>query len=281
MDIGVYAQQFNKIIRSCCSSCQQPDSYFLNIDIPASANGRIRDVSEVRLPQHVLDCLNNPPAGKRAVWILVQITWEFAEWAHAVLLMFDLRKRLQIVFDPETCITIPATSHDLQQYQLHPQYAAVPLEGMLPVLERDCLQERAQQRMHADEWGVCGVMCTLVALCCIRFNYYNPYDMAQLLGSCIPYKSRCNQLITWYEDLIRIHTTAGILQHILPAPSSSQVSTTCSAFCTTTNKLCNRKPCRVGNKSCFCWQHRYLGINTNAPNRRCMTAQVPCDARGY
>ena len=117
---------------------------------------------------------------------------------------------------------------------------------------------------------MCAILCLLVMLCCMRFQYYNPKDMADFITVPLRNNMTMNSVISWYMRLRESQTPAEMRELILPDCDS------CKAFSFAKGGLCSRGSCRNGATKCLCWQHRFLILNRQAPNKRCATAQHNC-----
>jgi hypothetical protein len=277
-----YTRLFRKFTRTCCSMCQHPrrvGSGSLDIRLTpaavASPAGMDAFLQGVQLPPSVVSCLDAGDAsGRRTVWVYLLFFWPVTLVGHASIMMFDLKRKLQVVFDPDWGVDMPNTpSSGLCRRRFHPKYRNLTANMCAPALRADSLQRKVERRMHVEEQGVCGILTMLVMLCCVRHNFYNPKEVAALL---IPVLSRAgvaNQIITWYDAMTN-KNGAAFLDHVLPRSAQNK----CSAHSTATRTLCSRKSCKDGDMRAFCWQHRYYGINRDAPSKKCSAPQAPCAA---
>lgn len=218
-------------------------------------------------------------AGTRRRGMLVYVTTGLcgAAFAHANFLFFDFKRHLQIFYDPHTGMDLPVSfSRAFSEFQMIPGCKPISLDQASPLLFKDSLQEQFQQDFEADDCGVCGILTLLIAMICIRFQYYNPLHICQLLIQAYPQPNAreelIRQLISWYFAFKNAQTAEQIEPHI-HKPSTIG----CSTFSSSSGKLCSRPSCRgLGVFPVYCWQHRHIVKNTQARGKKCTTRQLPC-----
>ena len=135
-----YVHTFRRIVATYCSSCRHglpvpqynPHAadplgggvMYVKVTNAAQQSPQAMKtlVSNLALPQTAVTCLNNPAQGMHAVWVFVYINWPTGG-AHAAILVFDVRRKLQIHFDPQAgvdCHTNP--SPYICAHRFHPLY---------------------------------------------------------------------------------------------------------------------------------------------------------------
>jgi hypothetical protein len=186
-----------------------------------------------------------------------------ADDGHATLLFFDIKRRLQWFFDP-------------QDHQDHPSgwgsnykafsrrayidgFDVVPAEVIGFADANESLQNHFE-RHHPDQVGICGILCMLVLLGCVRFGYYNTREMSALIKAATPTaeskKTLIRKAVSWYDDVDRVNRwdPVKLFEMCMKAlPGSS-----CSVYSQASHKLCSRKACRQGLARQLCWQHKHL-----------------------
>ncbi|KAF6250488.1 hypothetical protein COO60DRAFT_1646880 [Scenedesmus sp. NREL 46B-D3] len=277
-----YRALFERVFAGCCSSCvhQVQGAAAMQAAIPAAsmaggAQAMQQFVGTLQLPGAVAPCLLGPNIGcKRATWVLVEVATP-ANHTHHMLLLFDKRRDRQIrAFDP--------------------RYMPEPLHACFPPLRDGSLQRRVEGAFHHDEHPVGSLLCMLVMLCCMRFNYYNPKDVAHMLGDVLTQGThvqrdqRMQRLVAWFHHT---HTIPNLPANALAfwqriMPMAAGAAAPCSAVCLLRppHQVCKRAPCRVQATSfagAFCWQHRYKVFNCSlaapAPgDQRCGAPRMAC-----
>ena len=277
--VDTYSRQFRKLMASYCSACQYPVQQNvagvlrINVTHAAQASPQVMNalVAAAQLPQHVQACLD---AGNcRTVWVWMNIRWPQGG-GHAAFMLFDVKRRRQIYFDPHWGMDMAnSVSTQVCQRQFHPQYQPVALADCAWPTQNVSMQHLIQQHLHFDEHGMCGILSTIVIITCIRFNYFNPLHVARMMTQTMAQQGAhvANQMITWYDELIPKSGDAYRL-HAFPNSTADR----CHAFSTGTRRLCSRRSCRQGPLRCFCWQHRWLGMNRSANGRGCAQPQAQC-----
>ena len=156
--------------------------------------------------------------------------------------------------------------------QFHPSCVPVSAdEWTWPTFAQSIQYHVATKNAH--DGGLCGFLTILVMLICIRFNYYNPKDVADMITPYLNKDKLINKLIYWYGDLIKTFGNQDkFIEKIMPL-STEYV---CRVFNPSTRRLCRRNSCANGPAKCMCWQHRALVMNNKAKHKRCGTEQVAC-----
>jgi hypothetical protein len=245
-------------------------------------------VSNLQLPQSVMSCLNNNNNYNNnnksmVTWVFVYVQFPDEGVGHALLLMFDRYHRVQVVFDPHWGLdqdaTYPSLASALCRRQFHPDYVNTPATVCGWAQQANSIQSSVEVNMDIDEHGVCGIICMLVILCCMRFNYYNPKHIADMIKNPLGGYSLINMLITWYDQLIHA-PAAQVLSFILPHNQISDAQgVKCDVYNQKTAKMCSRRPCFRATsdpEGCFCWQHRHIHTNTSSTSRTCASANTGC-----
>ena len=192
---------------------------------------------------------------------------------HASVIMFDLKRKLQVVFDPDWGVdALNSASSGLCRRQFHPQYRNLAASSCAPALHVNSLQRRAELGIGKEEQGLCGVLTILVMVCCVRHNFYNPKKVADLLIPALSRPGVANQIISWYDAMTGIVDVAAFRNHILPQSRQNK----CNAHSTASRTLCSRRSCRDGDMRAFCWQHRYSGMNRNSDSKKCSAPHELC-----
>lgn len=233
----------------------------------------------ISLPVPARECLDEPGPNIRSVWMLLNFQWKSdgVDCGHAAILLFDIKRKLQIVFDPHTGNNVPNDiGIALCRRKFHQEYANVDAVDSMPADWRMSIQQRMQEVMHVDERGMCGILCLLVMVCCLRFGYLNPGHVATLITELMVNVQRQigNRLISWYEHIrvINPDNIAQFREAVLPVSHAGR----CRVYSRITTRVCSRPSCRNAGGRNLCWQHRHIILNRMAENMRCATDQEPC-----
>lgn len=282
---NVYKDTFFRIIQRYCNACQLNNNVCeIRIDVPhhpQSANYPFLQQlveNNVHLPNQVTSCLNSNNTNIRAVWVWLNFQWVRANGTrggHAALLVFDRFRKKQIVFDPDWYYDRNMLPNVLCEHQFHPRYDLIPVNQSTWATGDTNLQRSVQEIMHVDETGVCGILSLLVMLCCMRFDYINPFHMANILKPVLrdPTALYGNKLIAWYDDLRRL-PNGQLVSALYPACVNGPRQ--CSVYSKITSTLCKRKACRFGEQRCMCWQHKFQSMNKPSGNKKCNANHVQC-----
>ena len=190
-------------------------------------------------------------------------------------MLFDMRKMLQIVFDPDWHVGHEnSVANALCRRRFHPNYRNLSKETLTPARHIHTLQRRMERWLDIEERGLCGILSFLVCLACIRFNYNNTRYMSWMIGNLLrrANKVKSLQLIDWYSTIINTNDPDALRELLFPAPSDEK----CNTYSPSSRACCTRPACRQGSDGCTCWQHRYLVRNLDAQNGKCATAQALC-----
>lgn len=229
-------------------------------------------ISNRVLPARITACLNDDSV-KRTVWVWICFTHHTT--VHAILILFDKKRKLQITFDPHSGINRQCSvAKALCVNQFHPDFQLPPMNRCLWQNYNSSLQQRIQTLgLGVDEHGVCALLCILVIMTCTRFAYYNPLEVANMLEPAMITDMTTNKLISWYDELLEGNmTTEQIRERAFPDSEERK----CVAFSPSSRKLCSRGSCSNGETQIFCWQHRFIVLNNRANNKKCATAQEQC-----
>lgn len=196
---------------------------------------------------------------------------------HATFLFFDFKRNLQIFFDPQMGLDWSASFvRGFAELQMIPGCVPIPLDKTIPLLFENSLQEQFQQNLDVDDKGVCGVLVLVVTMLCIRFQYYNPLHISQLMIQAYPRPSQrtelTRKLISWYFSFQHGVTIEAIADHV-HKPSTIG----CSTFSGYSGRLCSRPSCNgEGIFPVYCWQHRHIVKNTRSKSKKCSADQRSC-----
>ena len=287
-----YQHSYQKIIRSICSTCQYESisgetGGCMNIHLRPrfKTEGDLDQyVAHLRLPSKTIECLEK--GGNRIVWVCVNISWYDMNHdrvdGHTIIMMFDTKRKVQVLFDPawgfnwnQIGYHLIGVSNALMRRQFHPRCTPVNSRFWTWPRTDQSLQfhvEKHIKNTSKDEGGLCGILSILVMLTCIRFNYYNPKDVADMMVSCLTKRTLINELISWYEDIRTTNDREKFIEKIMPISTEN----ICRAFSPSTGRLCKRPSCTIGPARCMCWQHRALIMNCNANSKKCGTKQASC-----
>lgn len=272
-----YLHTMRKVLALTCSSCQYgndaPTDLVFRVDARQvhTAAGADAAVARAHVSDRLRACLNNPPSKTIIMWVHIN----FEDVGHASAVLFDTRRRLQIVFDPDWKRDDPwSISNALTRHQFHPAYTVMSEASCAPPTWSQSIQRRLQAHMHADELGICGILTIFVLVCCIRFNYLNPKHVANIIADYIDrptYRPVANQLISWYDKIRRCNGDA-FRSRVFVTPSDGM----CRVYGMSTRACCPRKSCNSSHGDrAMCWQHRYL-VRNNKGNMKCASPQQPC-----
>lgn len=209
---------------------------------------------------------------------------------HAAFFLFDTRRRLQFFFDMDDFLLMNDGTPRIKSFATGFGTMRVPILPGFKVVPPPSLawgqREQSMQRVFesgAEDVGLigqCGILSQLVIMCCVRFCYWNPKDMADMIMLALPTPpDRINFVhvfITWYDDVSRPRLSATDFEEKVHPPSS----TGCPCFSWRTGRLCTRPSCREGNHI-YCWQHRHMIRNPlQRQNKKCATSQLTCQRNG-
>lgn len=289
----VYFLMVKWLVRQCCSMAQMkrvavPDPNmhhtvrenvlsinFENDRTPAQIQARMENVV---LPGYVRKVLDQPPVGLRTVVVFFATTgWSInnegnrQNWGHASAMVFDLRRKLQILYDPQggsdRAITRISCAH-----QFHPRFAVA---NVLTTTHAHTLQSKLQGVMFADDHGMCGILTLVMLMVSARFNLWNPTIVASILYPILSVGGRGNMLITWYDQLLHhyyANDRTKLNRCMLPPSAEGR----CNVYSPSTGRLCSRKSCSNGPWHAMCWQHRWIVRNKASVSRKCVAPQAPC-----
>ena len=278
-----YAALFRRFTGLVCSTCTYRNTEVahgsLTITFPGAqaTQAQFNTVANhAHLDHRTRLCLADAGV-THSVFVWCYIRWEGRATGHAVFLMFDKKRKLQIVFDPHSGLDglNGRVVSAMAQREFYQGYTPVPVEQCTWLLHANSIQHLVQNNMHIEEHGICGLMCILVMITCMRFNFYNPKVIADMLVPALSIQ-HCGQLISWYDEILtRVQNNAHvdtIISRLLP--DSEELK--CLAYSQGSGRLCSRGSCSAGTTHHFCWQHRYIVLNNKAGNRKCVTQQSAC-----
>lgn len=282
-----YLGTYSTILQKICSSCK------INASMPQSllclnmTHTNCSDVDAIKiylsnqhLPSKITQCLNSIGKKQSVVCPVYLRLDDNPENGHIFFIVFDVQQKLQILFDSDSGRTGGVVSdydhfiHTLAKHQFHAEFTCPTLTSQVWFNNTDSIQSVTEEHMDVDEQGLCGILLLIVLLTCIRFNYYNPKHIADMIK--IEVKTNGNSLITWYDHLreaISTNNTAK-LQRLVYRTSSNGY---CGVFNPKTGKICSRKVCKNGSCKYHCWQHRHIMLNCNSANKKCNANHVQCN----
>lgn len=214
-------------------------------------------------------CAGNPKLKVLVHWVHVYWYDGNNNWlgGHASLLLFDLRNRFQIFFDPADDRDVRAhdglcyTKAFLQQFVQG--FSPVPLSEATFPNEPARLQTFMEKDVKNDLDGQCGVLCLLVLVCCLRFGYFHPRNMANIIKDALDTPNKridaARGFVSWYTALQAApdNDIGALAQVFAPA----QATGGCEAY-TQAHRLCTRAACKQGlMRHQMCWQHRHIVVN--------------------
>lgn len=189
--------------------------------------------------------------------------------AHIAMILFDLKNRVQIFFDPACHLWTRAFCE--MQEPLIPGFRVATYNECKFLTQNsdrlDGLQRYFEDGMDGDnEQGQCGLHVTLVLMCCVRFNILNPKVIAEAMVKAFHHHDS-NARHTFIRKFISFYTEAKtanasrmreLLNPNIPTnPECPDVG--CSVLCPS-GKLCLRSSCKESMYG-WCWQHhKQLGL---------------------
>lgn len=195
---------------------------------------------------------------------------------HATLLLFDFKRKHQIFFDPADVTTYRrfgcSTTVAVQSSAIIQGFKPVPIEECACVLDSTSFQNCFENNIHQ---GQCGVMTTLIALCCNRFNYYHMKNMANVLLAAYDTPAKRKVLSGKMIGLLCAYPNKKLpVERVLPD------TTKCKSFCMSTKSFCSKPSCPGGT---FCWVHRQLYVNPFSKKMECTSpvVQRPFDEKYF
>lgn len=280
---------FRRFSTRVCGGCSyQGDAgkFFVRVSLPGTQEEWDAAVTGVCLSDKVLECLSD---GTRTnvVWLWGHVAYGTGNTGHAILVLFDKRAKLQIVYDPHSgANTRVSIVRALCRHQFHPSFSCATEETCTWSRLADSTQERCIGVIsNVPHQGVCGLMCMVALAACVRFNFFNPKVLMDFMTPQLTVIANINRIIGWYEGILTQHwAPAKVQQRMLPS-STEQV---CRVFSPSTGRLCSRKSCRVPPGGTheddyttrhMCWQHRFLNINRRASgpgSKTCASPQMGC-----
>jgi hypothetical protein len=200
--------------------------------------------------------------------------------------MFDFRQRVQIFFNPDDGLDGPSSSAAFAA--LPPLLAGWTVASAAQTCESlwaNSLQQWFESAIDTEEHGTCGLMVVLVCWVCVRFQYFNPLKVAQLIKSSFPNVAARSvfllQFISWYRSVLN-DINGNNVQPGKWFPETPNVR--CHVILPTTGRLCSRAGCPPPNSGvpCWCAQHRAVIGNLGSDDRRCNAPQQPtCRLQGH
>ena len=272
-----------KLTSIVCSTCQYQNAHSqaLIIDWPHCSSQAQADaqMATVQLPTKVLSCLQGPtPSRSIVVW--VRFHWfnsaGVETHSHSSFMVFDTKKKLQIVFDPGwNPASAGSAASALSRRQFHPAYRNCTVAECAESTSATSIQIRLEPFVHIDERGLCSCLTFLVLLCCFRFHYFNPKHIARIISDYIDHPTRhdkMNSLIDWWV-LLRNRTGDSFRKRVFPLPSDGY----CRVYGTSSGRCCPRKVCNTThNDRSMCWQHLHLVRRVVGPSKKCMAPFGQC-----
>lgn len=221
----------------------------------------------------------------RCMILRVRISYGAQRPGHAAFLIFDTKRRLQIYFDSDDFLMVNAnTSNPFSitrafctfQQPLIPGYTIPSPEQCAWNVQTECLQHVMETGMQGvGLTGQCGILAQLVLLCCTRFRYFNPKDMADLIIEALPTQAErrdfIHVLLMWYYKI----SQPGLTDNEFDSLAHPE-TTHCPCFSPNMKRICRRTSCSEGSRI-YCWQHRHLISNPHQTvNKRCGAPHVVC-----
>lgn len=274
---NLYNNKAAQIMKMTCSASQGPVEWggelIFTVNAGETFQAQWSEYLSGTFPTILKDRLSNRAHGVKTLWVYILLKWQGVRIGHAVIMAFDMKRKLQILYDPHGGYrNIESASYHLCKHQFHPDFTPVPPKLCFPRLQSQSLQSKVETIMDASEHGVCGILSTLVMICCIRFGYNNPLDVANMIIPNMSNESKQigNKLISWYSQISTIDNDALFAKLVFPPSEEGR----CSVYSSLSNRICSRGSCR--NNGNLCWQHRHIIMNRMAPNKKCATAQSSC-----
>lgn len=271
---GVIANAFFRVAKQCCSACQHSSGHvsILNVDLPVLRSydrPLTRFVQTLRLPSDLKACLDESASKARFAFLLVNIQRPSSSDGHGIMMVFDKRRKTQIVFDPIWVHGHCPVTTAMCKRRFHPLYTPLPPEVCSFPDGEGSLQTLVESESTFFKGKTCGILVFIVMLCCMRFNYINPIHVGKLLKQIIlPNNVVLRKLITFYQNL-RETPDELLSSALLPTSPNNK----CNVFSPHTRKLCSRKSC---GQSALCWQHRFLVMNNKSLDKKCNAGHVAC-----
>lgn len=186
---------------------------------------------------------------------------------HACLLLFDFKRKHQIFFDPADMISYRglgcSSTIAFQSHAIIPGFKPVPIEECAGVFDNKAFQNCFENDVHK---GQCGVMTTLIAICCNRFNYYHMKNMADTIIRVYDTPAKRKLLTAKMIGLLCAYS-----EKKLPAERVLPDTVKCKSFCMSTRRFCNQPSCPGGT---YCWVHRQLYVNPFSKRMDCKSRIV-------
>lgn len=282
-----YTQVFRDTFKRYCGVLAASASLLITQD------GARQDFSQfvrtnVRIPDDVRvlmeECVR-PGSKTRAILLKLNISYAWHPSGHAALLVFDVQRRMQIMFDPDdslmnanntrSAFSFTSAFADMQE-PLLPGFACAAASEMGYTRFGERLQRFFQGVVDSEHHGLCGVLVQVVAMCCARFAYWNPKDISDMIKELFVNRNQRENLvynmIGWYDRVCDANLSAELFQQKVHPPSSIG----CKCFSAKMGRMCSRASCREG-QSVFCWQHRHLLQNIRQTrSKKCGARQSPC-----
>jgi hypothetical protein len=223
--------------------------------------------------------------------------------SHMCLLVFDGRTRMQHFFNPW------GYPDQWVQKAIAERTPFVPGFQVATALQDSWVdRSRTLQRLFdrtatnvVQDRGNCGVLTTMVAVLCMRFDVGDPKLMADIFISASGYPARprepgllMQRMWSWIIDLqphvivmrdwastaaekraARIAVCDQLFVHSASAVQGRRPL--CGVYCRSSSRTCERQACA---NNIMCWQHRFILKNMDnltANRRKCSSKQVTCN----
>ena len=299
---GVYHKYLQAWFKGLCSTCSFATGDFSNgmaftikvkdtdrIDQPTLnahvASMFVPSTFMVDFRNHLKTCMDQK---RRVAMVLMIVSFhtsgDVPNGKHATVWVFDFAKRMQVYYDPHDGQDKKSMSVAFSHLApILPGWTVASANDTTPPLCANSLQTFFEDDMHQDEHGVCGLMVSLVLWVCVRFQYYNPYDVSKLIQEAFPLAKNRNTFIcmyiSWFDawckkrNQINAAGASAFGDIWFPPPVAPGVQP-CSVLSASTGRMCSRAACGVGPMRPWCWQHRHIIANRSASSQKCAADQV-------
>jgi hypothetical protein len=222
--------------------------------------------NNLRLPNSIVRRIKQcKEDGKHYTAVYIVFRWNRkGSNGHGALLLFDLVDNLQWYFDPDDVLESDVSvSKAFSQKSYVDDFAVVSAETIAETYSERCIQQHFEQ-FHPGQNGTCGMLCAIILMCCLRFNYWNTKSMARIICKAIPTEQQkkdvIQKFITWFLSFLENEDEPDVLTNMLTV--NSVPGSKCAVFKDFSKTLCDNDPIPVnGQPGQYCTNHKNMLLN--------------------
>lgn len=238
-----------------------------------------------KLPHQVIKKIKKCESNSIKRWCIIPTHVEYFRKkkarAHACVLMFDLKNKIQYFFDPwgfakhekqrtvsllEAVCSRPAFVQGYTVPDILEQGWLRKERGLQTVFER-IYTDSSDKFKVAKFTGVCVLMCILVIMVLVRFNIHTPLQTADVLKHMVKHISvedREQIVLRLAVFILRMARIPYSRTGEFFVPTTPGIHT-CNTLLLS-GKLCSRNTCE---NRCMCWQHENMLLNPDKETKGC------------